>query len=186
MAIAPLSTSNYQTIKDLNTTYATNSGTSKTSSSDEVGNTSNASNNNSELNAAVRQVLSQINSAKDISAFFSSESGQQAGSDFTSSLLSTLPGLDSANGNGSKVAGIELDQTSGSYKLQNSIQKLITQLDSNKSEDSGLGNLQETFNALVSKRGGDPSAENLQSFLKLVAVNIQGSTSIGSLFSTSA
>jgi hypothetical protein len=186
MAITPLSSGNYQTIKDLNPTYASNSSVAKTSSGDEIGGASSTTNNNSELNAAVRQVLSQINSSKDISAFFSSEKGQQAGSDFTSNLLSNLPGLDSANGNGSKVAGIELDQSSGSYKLQNSIQKLITQLDSNKTEDSGLGNLQETFNALVSKSGGDPSAENLQSFLKLVAVNIQGSTSIGSLFSTSA
>lgn len=187
MAITPLNTSNFQTIKDLKNTYATNSaGASQTSSANQVEAKDRAISNNSELNAAVRQVLSQINSAKDISAFFSSDNGQQAGSDFTSSLLSNLPGLNSANGNENKVAGIELDQSSSSYKLQNSIQKLITQLDNNKSEDSGLGNLQESFNALVKKSGGDPSAENLQSFLKLVAVNIQGSTSIGSLFSTSA
>lgn len=186
MTITPLSSSNYQTIKDLNTTYANSTSASTTKSANEVEANNIAGNNNSELNAAVRQVLSQINSAKDISAFFSSEGGQQAGSDFTSNLLSTLPGLSSENASGSKVAGIELDQSSGSYKLQNSIQKLITQLDNNKSEDSGLGNLQESFNALVKKSGGDPSAENLQSFLKLVAVNIQGSTSIGSLFNTSA
>jgi hypothetical protein len=186
MAITPLSSSSFQTIKDLSTTYASNSSAYKANSGDEVESTNNTSYNNSELNAALRQVLSQINSSKDISAFFSSEKGQQAGADFTSSLLSNLPGLDGTNGSGNKVSGIELDQSSSSYKLQNSIQKLITQLDNNTSEDSGLGNLQESFNALVKKSGGDPSAENLQSFLKLVAVNIQGSTSIGSLFSTSA
>jgi len=186
MAITSLSSSNFQTIKDLSNANATNSSTAKTSSEDEVVSAKSTSNNNSELNAALRQVLSQINSAKDISAFFSSEKGQQAESDFASSLLSNLPGLDATNGTGNKVPGIALDQSSSSYKLQNSIQKLITQLDNNTSEDSGLGNLQDSFNALVKKSGGDPSAENLQSFLKLVAVNIQGSTSIGSLFSTSA
>ena len=185
MAITSLNSSNYQAIRDLNSAYATaSSSASKTSSDKELDPVQ--SGNNSELNAVVRQVLSQINSAKDISAFFGTDQGQEAGADFTSNLLSNLPGLSSSNRDGSPVAGLALDQSSGSYQLQNSIQKLITQLDSNKSEDSGLGNLQEAFNALIKKSGGDPSAENLQSFLKLVAVNIQGSTSIGSLFSTSA
>lgn len=190
MAITPLNSNNFQTIKDLNSAYASaTAGVNKTSASNEVEDSNAAgtnNTNNSELSLALRQVLSQINSSKDISAFFGSDDGQQAESDFTSNLLGNLPGLSSAGGNGNKQAGVTLDQASGSYKLQSSIQKLITQLDSNKSEDSGLGNLQEAFNALVKKSGGDPSAENLQSFLKLVAVNIQGSTSIGSLFSTSA
>lgn len=191
MTITSLTGSNAQTIKDLNSVYANPSAAAnKTSATTEVESSSNGSggagSNNSELNAVVRQVLSQINSTKDISAFFGTDQGQEAGADFTSNLLSNLPGLSSSNRDGSPVAGLALDQSSGSYHLQNSIQKLITQLDSNKSEDSGLGNLQEAFNALIKKSGGDPSAENLQSFLKLVAVNIQGSTSIGSLFSTSA
>lgn len=189
MAITSLNSSNYQAIRDLNSAYATaTSSASKTSSDKELDPVQ--SGNNSELNAVVRQVLSQvlsqINSAKDISSFFSTEEGQQAGADFTSSLFSSLPGLSSDNANANKVAGIELDPSSSSYKLQNSIQKLITQLDNGKSDESGLGKLQETFDALIKKSGGDPSSENLQSFLKLVAVNIQGSTSIGSLFSTSA
>lgn len=185
MAITPLSSNSYQAIRDLNSAYsAASTGNNKTNSGNELEGTQ--SGNQSELNTALRQVLSQINSAKDISAFFSTDDGQQAGSDFTSSLLSNLPGLNSNNANASKVAGIELDPASGSYKLQNSIQKLITQLDNGQSDESGLGKLQETFNTLIKKSGGDPSSENLQSFLKLVAVNIQGSTSIGSLFSTSA
>ncbi|MFC0348248.1 hypothetical protein [Undibacterium danionis] len=185
MAIISLNSSNYQAIRDLNSAYATTSSSaSKTSSDKELDPVQ--SGNNSELNAVVRQVLSQINSSKDISSFFSTEEGQQAGADFTSSLFSTLPGLSSDNANANKVTGIELDPSSSSYKLQNSIQKLITQLDNGKSDVSGLDKLQETFNALIKKSGGDPSSENLQSFLKLVAVNIQGSTSIGSLFSASA
>lgn len=147
--------------------------------------------NNSELALAVRQTLTQINSAKDISVFLSSKDSQESGTDFTSNLFSTLPGLgNTANSTDANttVKPIVLDQSSSSYKLQESIQKLITQLDSSGSagENAGLGKLQDSFNTLIKNSGGDPSAANLQSFLKLVAVNVQGSTSIGSLFNTSA
>jgi hypothetical protein len=91
-----------------------------------------------------------------------------------------------------------LDQSSSTIKLQTSIQNLITQLDGNSSTDALLGissdsgssstlqNLQQSFNSLVTSSGGNPSQTSLQSFLKTVAANIQGSMSVGSLFDASA
>jgi hypothetical protein len=162
------------------------------------------SSNVSDLAAAVKQALAQINSIKDISAYFNAGDSQQAASDFTSNLLSNLPGFSSSadlnpaqsNTNNQIPAStstqnstqINLDPNSSSYKLQASIQKFISALDTPDSANqaAGLGSLNSAFNTLIEKTGGEPSAQSLQSFLKLVAVNVQGSTSIGSLFSTSA
>ena len=142
------------------------------------------------FNSAIQQALVQLNAGRDISAFFDSDEGQEASSSFGNSLLSQLPGLSNAGISDAQAATspIKLDPNSSSIQLQSSIQKLITQLDSGNSANAaaGLGSLQEAFNSLVNKSGGEPSAQNLQSFLKLVAVNVQGSTSLGSIFSTSA
>ena len=103
-----------------------------------------------------------------------------------------------------QVAPAQLNASSATYSLQNGIQQLISNLnntdsgensidslfgDSSSSDDSGAfsaSSLQSAFNQLISSSGGNPSQTSLQSFLQLVAVNIQGSTSIGSLFDTSA
>lgn len=157
--------------------------------------TTNAITNSSgnSLSSAVQQALVQLNAGKDISAFFNDDNGNQSSSNFSNNLLANLPGISGdTNGytakNQATSTPIKLDPNSSSIQLQSAIQKLITQLDNgnSSSEAAGLGSLQTAFNSLVSKSGGDPSAQNLQSFLKLVAVNIQGSTSIGSIFSTSA
>jgi hypothetical protein len=82
--------------------------------------------------------------------------------------------------------------------LQKSIQSLINQLsdnssigslfggDSGSSESPALLNLQQSFNSLLTNSGGNPSQASLQSFLKTVAANIQGSTSLGSFLDVSA
>ena len=149
-----------------------------------------ATSSGNKLNSAIQQALVQLNAGRDISAFFNSEEGQDANNSFTSNILSQLPGLNQGNDGASTNTStpIKLDPNSTSIQLQSSIQKLITQLDSgnNASAAAGLGTLQESFNTLISKSGGEPSSQNLQSFLKLVAVNVQGSTSLGSIFSTSA
>lgn len=146
--------------------------------------------NSNNINSAIQQALVQLNAGRDISAFFNSDEGQNASAGFGNSLLSQLPGLanDANSDVKSAATPIKLDPNSSSIQLQSSIQKLITQLDSGNSASAaaGLGSLQEAFNTLVSKSGGEPSSQNLQSFLKLVAVNVQGSTSLGSIFSTSA
>ncbi len=153
--------------------------------------TNEVNNSGNSLSSAVQQALVQLNAGKDISAFFNDEDGAQSSNSFSNNLLANLPEI-SGNGNSSDYPSpstpIKLDPNSSTIQLQSSIQKLITQLDNgnSSSEAAGLGSLQSAFNSLVSKSGGDPSAQNLQSFLKLVAVNIQGSTSIGSIFSTSA
>lgn len=146
--------------------------------------------NTNSISSAIQQALVQLNAGRDISAFFNSDEGKEASSSFGNNLLSNLPGL-SNNSNGELQAistPIKLDPNSSSIQLQSSIQKLITQLDNGNSTTAaaGLGSLQDAFNSLVSKSGGEPSTQNLQSFLKLVAINVQGSTSIGSIFSTSA
>lgn len=142
------------------------------------------------FNSAIQQALVQLNAGRDISAFFNSDDGQEASSSFSNSLLSQLPGLSNAGISDAQAAAspIKLDPNSSSLQLQSSIQKLIAQLDSGNSASAaaGLGSLQDSFNTLISKSGGEPSAQNLQAFLRLVAVNVQGSTSLGSLFSTSA
>ncbi len=142
------------------------------------------------FNSAIQQALVQLNAGRDISAFFNSDDGQEASSSFSNSLLSKLPGLSNAGISDAQAAAspIKLDPNSSSLQLQSSIQKLIAQLDSGNSASAaaGLGSLQDSFNTLISKSGGEPSAQNLQAFLRLVAVNVQGSTSLGSLFSTSA
>ncbi|WMW82098.1 hypothetical protein RF679_07380 [Undibacterium cyanobacteriorum] len=149
-----------------------------------------ATGSGNKLNSAIQQALVQLNAGRDISAFFNSDEGQDANNNFTSNILSQLPGLNQGNDGASTNTNtpIKLDPNSTSIQLQFSIQKLITQLDSgnNASAAAGLGTLQESFNTLISKSGGEPSSQNLQSFLKLVAVNVQGSTSLGSIFSTSA
>lgn len=138
------------------------------------------------LSSAVQQALVQLNAGKDISAFFNSEDAAQSNNSFSNNLLANLPGLNSDAQ--AATTPVKLDPNSSSIQLQSAIQKLITQLDNgnSSSQAAGLGSLRTAFNSLVSKSGGDPSAQNLQSFLKLVAVNIQGSTSIGSIFSTNA
>lgn len=181
------STSSASANKALDALYGVNSSTSST--------TTNVVNNSSgnSLSTAVQQALVQLNAGKDISAFFNDEDGAQSSNSFSNNLLANLPGISgntSANSANNQTTNtpIKLDPNSSSIQLQSAIQKLITQLDNgnSSSEAAGLGSLQTAFNALVSKSGGDPSAQNLQSFLKLVAVNVQGSTSIGSIFSTSA
>lgn len=180
-------TSSASANKALDALYGVNSSTSST--------TTNVANNSSgnSLSTAVQQALVQLNAGKDISAFFNDEDGAQSSNGFSNNLLANLPGISgntSANSANNQTTNtpIKLDPNSSSIQLQSAIQKLITQLDNgnSSSEAAGLGSLQTAFNSLVSKSGGDPSAQNLQSFLKLVAVNVQGSTSIGSIFSTSA
>lgn len=180
-------TSSASANKALGALYGVNSSTP--SSTTNVA--SNSSGNS--LSSAVQQALVQLNSGKDISAFFNDEDGSQSSNSFSNNLLANLPGISgntSANSANNQTSNtpIKLDPNSSSIQLQSAIQKLITQLDNgnSSSEAAGLGSLQTAFNSLVSKSGGDPSAQNLQSFLKLVAVNVQGSTSIGSIFSTSA
>lgn len=148
--------------------------------------TSGANGSGNNLSSAVQQALVQLNAGKDISAFFNSDDAAESSNSFSNNLLANLPGINSNQQ--AATAPVKLDPNSSSIQLQSAIQKLITQLDNgnSSSEAAGLGSLQTAFNSLVSKSGGDPSAQNLQSFLKLVAVNIQGSTSIGSIFSTSA
>lgn len=180
-------TSSASANKALDALYGVNSSTPST--------TTNVANNSSgnSLSTAVQQALVQLNAGKDISAFFNDEDGAQSSNSFSNNLLANLPGISgntSANSANNQTTNtpIKLDPNSSSIQLQSAIQKLITQLDNgnSSSEAAGLGSLQTAFNSLVSKSGGDPSAQNLQSFLKLVAVNVQGSTSIGSIFSTSA
>lgn len=198
MAISSINT----TYTQAPSSYATVDAKPVNEAADVTNSTVSTSSNRSQLTTAVQQALVQINSGRDISSFLSSEESQQSSANFASNLFATLPGFapnaDAHNsadfglsgGQKPKVTPIKLDPDSSTFKLQSHIQKLITQLDStnpsNGNEESGLGNLQSTFNTLIKSSGGEPSAKNLQSFLKLVAVNIAGSTSIGSLFSASA
>jgi hypothetical protein len=166
--------------------------------------------NNSELSSAVRQALAQLNAGAGLSGLLTPDS-QQPASDFMSNLISSLPGLSSSGSSSSNSlsdlfgtssdpapAPITLDQSSSTIKLQTSIQNLISQLDGNGNTDnllglssdsntsSGLQNLQQSFNTLLTASNGNPSQTTLQSFLKTVAVNIESSVSIGNLFDVSA
>ncbi|MFI4940451.1 MAG: hypothetical protein ACHP7O_08960 [Burkholderiales bacterium] len=160
------------------------------------------------MSAAISQALAQLNGGAGLSSLLTPAS-QQSTSDFTSSLLAALQGSSSSSssstdslsallGNTSQTpAPVSLDQSSSTFNLQSGIQNLITQLNgnsgissllgdnSNSNTSSGLANLQQSFNSLVTSSGGNPSQASLQSFLQTVAVNVQGSLSIGSLFSTS-
>ena len=152
------------------------------------------SGNNSNLSSALQQALLQINAGRDLSALLNTDS-QQPASDFMGNLMSSLPGL-SSDTSAQQVQPATLDQSSASIKLQTSLQKLITQLDGSIGKTSGsatdaqasssLPNLQQSFNSMLTATGGNPDQTSLQSFLKVVAANIQGSVSIGNLFNTSA
>jgi hypothetical protein len=173
------------------------------------GNTA-AANNNSNLSVAINQALAQINAGGDLSNLFTPAS-QQSTSDFMGNLLASLQGSPAAESSstnsvsglfgyssGQTTAPVALNQSSPTIKLQTAIQNLITQLDGNSSANdlfgtnsdanasSGLANLQQSFNSLITSSGGDPSQASLQSFLKTVAANIQSSMSIGNLFDASA
>jgi hypothetical protein len=196
---APASTAN-----GLDSATTTGTTTSNTSTSGVAG-------NNSVLSLAIAQALAQLNAGSGITSLLSSDT-QQSSSDFMSSLLSAVQGTSSnssstdplsallgytANGQATpSVAPVTLDQSSPTIQLQASIQNLITQLDGNSStgdllgvgsnSNSGLQDLQQSFNSLVTASGGNPTQASLQSFLKMVAVSVQGSMSVGSLFDTSA
>ena len=189
MIVSSTGVNNYQNVGAITTSAAGNTAPVSTSSSGNVSSAStnvNASGiNDSNLSVAVKQALAQINSGKDLTAYLSTDSSQTSAADFTSNLFSSLPGLSSS----SNGVPVQLDQSSSSFKLQDSIQKLITQLDKasgTEGTSSGAISLQKSFNSLISQSGGNPAQQDLQSFLKLVAANVQGSSSIGSLFSASA
>src|SRR5450830_627675 len=242
MSITSLGAGSYQTVGSLGASTtnviatpvatpdvsaaAAAAGVSSTSSSMSTGLTSS---NTSALNTAITQALSQINPNLDLTKLLSA-SGQQSSSNFASSLLSSLTGLnasgattsnlfsmlnDSSGGatstasSGNNInqllatalgksssssaapAPVQLNKSSATFNLQSSIQQLITTLGSmfgysSGSVDSSTSALQSSFNSLVTSSGGNPTQANLQSFLKLVAANVAGSTSIGSLFSTNA
>ena len=197
MIISSAGINNYQNVGAINssvvagTTATAGSATSASSVSNTSTNTNSSGVNASNLSLAVKQALAQINSGKDLTAYLSPDSSQTSTSDFTSNLFSSLPGLSTASSSTTTVQGntpVQLDQSSSSFKLQDSIQKLITQLDKTSSGDgtSDTASLQKSFNNLISNSGGNPAQQDLQSFLKLVAANVQGSSSIGSLFSASA
>jgi hypothetical protein len=181
-----------------------------TSTSQTESSTSGIAGNNSELSSAVRQALAQLNAGAGLSSLLTSDS-QQPASDFMSNLINSLPGLSSSSSSSANSlsdlfgnsfdpapAPITLDQSSSTIKLQTSIQNLITQLDGNSSinnlfgsdsdsnTSSGLQNLQQSFNTLLTASNGNPTQTTLQSFLKTVATNIESSASIGNLFDASA
>lgn len=206
MSVSPISTSSYQTVGGLlfpvaSSAVASNSGDTTTADSTSTAVTGNS--NNSSLSSAITQSLAQYNANLDLSSLLSA-TGQQSSSDFLSNLYSALPGLSGSSQNsnalsgllngGSAPAAVQLDQNSATIKLQTSIQQLISNLDSSNSSNSSsgsntetdFGNLQQSFNSLIQNSGGNPDQTSLQSFLQLVATNIQGSSTVGSLFSTSA
>jgi hypothetical protein len=171
-----------------NTVATANSGTATQAANGTSG-------NNSNLSSALQQALLQINAGKDLSALLNPDS-QQSASNFMGNLMSSLPGL-SSDTSSQQVQPATLDQSSASIKLQTSLQKLITQLDGSSTGNSagttttaqassGLPTLQQSFNSMLTATGGNPDQTSLQSFLKVVAANIQGSVSIGNLFNTSA
>lgn len=159
--------------------------------------------NSSSLSLAVSQALAQMRGGAGLAGSSTPAAAQDG---FTSSLLASLPGSSPTNAtsagplsglygssSGQAANPVKLDPSSSTIKLQTSIQNLIAQLDGNGSLGggaanipSGLANLQQSFNKLVTAGGGNPSQTSLQSFLKTVAANIQGSMSIGSMFDASA
>jgi len=220
MALSTVGTSSYSDINNLNNRQTSSSVTraATTGSTAAAGNTATTGTgattpgaNNSSLSSAVNQALAQLNAGGDLSTLLSPQS-QQSSSDFLSSLISSLPGLESSNtsssdplaslfgSSGQTVVPVTLDQSSSTIKLQQSIQNLIGQLDgadssgnllgiaggSGSGAGSSLQDLQQSFNDLITSSSGNPSDASLQSFLKLVAANVQASTSIGNLFDANA
>jgi hypothetical protein len=134
---------------------------------------------------------------------------QQPGADFLSNVLASMQGASASNpssgsalsgslgsSSGQAIAPVSLDQSSATIALQTTIQNLITQLDgigsggllggsADSSAFSGLADLQQSFNSLVTASGGNPDQASLEAFLKSVAATIQGSVPIGSLLNTS-
>ncbi|MBC3869565.1 hypothetical protein [Undibacterium oligocarboniphilum] len=203
MSISTIGSGSYQTVNNLLPTVNAAS-TDTVSSTGTTATAVSGSNASSSLSAAIAQSLAQFNSGLDVSSLLSA-TGQQSSSDFLSSLYSALPGLSDSSqtsnplssllNGGNAPAPVQLDQNSATIKLQTSIQQLISNLNGGSSLTGGLssnstgtdiGNLQQSFNSLIQSSGGNPDQASLQSFLKLVAANIQGSSAVGSLFSTSA
>ena len=171
----------------------------------------NAATNNSSLSVAISQALMQMNNGAGLSSLLTPASTQSS-SNFMNSLLASMQGSSSSNpsstnslpglfgySSGQAAKPVKLDQSSSTIKLQTSIQNLIAQLDGSgggsssllggspdSNTPSGLENLQQSFNNLVTASGGNPSQASLQTFLKTVAINIQGTMSMGSLFDASA
>lgn len=162
--------------------------------------------NNSSLSAAIQQALAQARAGADLVSLLTPDT-QQAASDFMGSLLAAMPMSEGLGGpspnalpalsaytSAQAAAPVALNQSSPTIKLQTAIQKLISQLDGNSKTGElfgaeaapGLGNLQQSFNRLITSSGGNPSEASLQSFLKTVASHIQNSMSIGSLLDASA
>lgn len=170
--------------------------------------------NSSDLSIAIGLALTQINVGFNLASLLSPAT-QQTASAFQSSLFEALlPGLAApalANAPLTELFGsvfdwrtrpVALDQKSPSFKLQTSVQQLITQLGNGASGTdlagslgglgftaggaSGVQNLQQSFNNLVTSSGGNPGQASLQSFVKLIAANIQDSSPLGSLFDASA
>jgi len=205
MSVTSVVASVYQNVNGINSTSAkpiVSTAGDSTATSQTVA----KANANSSLSAAIVQSLSQMNGGAP-----SLLTSQQSSSDLTSSLLAAIQGTSSSNtsstnsltnlfgySSGQTTTPVKLDQSSSTINLQASIQSLISQLDGSSGTSSllggdsvantpaGLGDLQQSFNNLVTASGGNPTQASLQSFLKTVAVNLQGSMSIGSLFDTSA
>ncbi len=203
MSVSSISTNAYQNANGLTSLAAVvpNAGGSASTG------TVNATANKSSLSLAVTQAMAQMNMGSGLSSLLGSTASQST-TDFTSSLLASLQGSLSPDSStkqslsgyatGQAATPVTLDRTSSTIKLQTSIQGLISQLDGNNNISnllsgnpasnaaSGLANLQQSFNSLVTNSGGNPSQASLQSFLQTVAINIQGSMSVGNLFNTSA
>ena len=156
--------------------------------------------NNSSLSVAVAEEIAQMNGGANLTNLLTPAS-QQSGSDFMGSLLTTLEGLDPSNsasinplldlfGNayGQNTPALSRNPASATFDLQTSIQTLISQLDgsnemdclldpgANANTSSGLVDLQQSFNNLITSNGGYPSQASLPSFLQTVAANIDDST----------
>jgi hypothetical protein len=213
MSISSVGTSVYQNASGVATPAATGAVSNPNGSTAANQTSANAtgSANNSTLALAVSQALAQLSGGANLSSLLTPAS-QQSSSDFMTSLLASLQGSSSSNssstnpladlfGSASTQAAatpVKLDQSSSTIKLQTSVQNLISQLDGTSGISSilgsgsgadaspGLADLQQSFNSLVTAAGGNPTQASLQSFLKTVAVSIQGSASIGSLFDASA
>lgn len=144
--------------------------------------------------AALMQSLQQFSAGSSISSLFSdTEDSQSSGNQFLSQLYAAMPevqGMPSGKTGGANVYAkpAQLNTGSPTYPLQQGIQKLISQLEQGSGDQANplLSNLQSSFNTLIKASGGNPQQGDLQSFLKLVATQVQGSLSVGSLFSASA
>jgi hypothetical protein len=213
MSISSVGTNVYQNASGVTTpaTTATVSNSNGSAATSQTSANATGSANNSTLALAVNQALAQLSGGANLSSLLTPAS-QQSSSDFISSLLASLQGSSSSNSSSTNpladlfgtsstqapATPVTLDPSSSTIKLQTSIQNLISQLDGSGGISSllggstgtdaspGLAELQQSFNSLVTAAGGNPTQASLQSFLKTVAVSIQGSTSIGSLFDASA